>query len=525
MLSIFKSGPRNIRQRLLRDIILLIGIIIAALLALGLHMGSKIRRQASAAIISDATLIVKKKFYSFTEPVETYLSIGCQWGRNGLLTELDEPELRKIFIPMLTTHSYISAVSIADSHGNEFFLKRDGNGWFTRLSAEKVKKRSTQVKQWQENGHLLKSRQEKSDFDPRRRPWFLKAAAGSPGEIYWTDPYHFFTAGKQGVTASVAWRGNDGKTLFVLAFDLLEDDLLTFLNRLEIADQGHIILLSRNGSIIAHNRSDRLKSIEESPPAVKAIELWRQGNKKDVHALEFSLDRKTWWAGFTPLKTDEPSAWIAVVIPENKIVGSVKKQWSRVAMAAVFILAAGILLALLLVRKYSYQLRDLPRQKIHDHEFENELFTLIAAGEGTSLEFKSTVRMNLNTGKSGKEIEIAWLKTVVAFMNSDGGILLIGINDDGNIVGIDADGFANEDKCRLHCKNLINTHIGPEFSRFIHLKMRQVQGKTIVVIECERVRKPVFLTVGKNEDFYVRSGPSSLKLSMSQMAKYLDERR
>ena len=204
--------------------------------------------------------------------------------------------------------------------------------------------------------------------------------------------------------------------------------------------------------------------------------------------------------------------------------GNVKKQWFRIAIAAIMILAAGILMALLLVRKYSYQLRDLPQQKIHNHDFENELFSLIAAGESASLEFKSTVRMNLKTGKNGKEIELAWLKNVVAFMNSDGGILLIGVDDDGKIVGIEADGFSNNDKCRLHCKNLINTHIGPEFSRFIHLKIHQVEGKTIVVIECERVRKPVFLTVGKNEDFYIRSGPSSLKLSMSQMAKYLDER-
>ena len=67
-------------------------------------------------------------------------------------------------------------------------------------------------------------------------------------------------------------------------------------------------------------------------------------------------------------------------------------------------------------------------------------------------------------------------------------------------------------------------YIGPEFSRFIHLKIRELQEKIILIIECERVRKPVFLTMGKNEDFYVRSGPSSLKLSMSQMVKYLEQR-
>lgn len=177
-----------------------------------------------------------------------------------------------------------------------------------------------------------------------------------------------------------------------------------------------------------------------------------------------------------------------------------------------------------LVSKYSYQLRDLPRQNISDANYENEVLALIDAGESASLEFKSTLRRNLKTGKDGMEIAVAWMKTVVALMNSDGGILLIGVDDDGNIIGTDADEFENEDKCRLHFKNLVNHHIGPEFNRFIHLKVRDVQGKVVLVVECERVRKPVFLTMGKNEDFYVRSGPSSLKLSMSQMVKYLEER-
>jgi len=187
-------------------------------------------------------------------------------------------------------------------------------------------------------------------------------------------------------------------------------------------------------------------------------------------------------------------------------------------------MAFGIFLALRLVNKYSYQLRDLPRQNISNANFENEVFALIDAGESATLEFKSTLRTNLKTGKVGKEIEIAWMKTVVALMNSDGGILLIGVDDDGKIIGTEADHFENDDKCRLHFKNLINHHIGPELSRFIHLKIKELQEKTILVVECERVRKPVFLTMGKNEDFYVRSGPSSLKLNMSQMVKYLEQR-
>ena len=137
----------------------------------------------------------------------------------------------------------------------------------------------------------------------------------------------------------------------------------------------------------------------------------------------------------------------------------------------------------------------------------------------------STLRTNLKTGKKAKEIEIAWLKTITAFMNSDGGILLVGVEDDGNILGIQVDNFENEDKLRLYCKSLINNHIGPEFARFINLKLKLVKGKQVVIIECERVRKPVFLSIGKNEEFFVRSGPSSMKITMSQMVKYLEERR
>jgi len=45
------------------------------------------------------------------------------------------------------------------------------------------------------------------------------------------------------------------------------------------------------------------------------------------------------------------------------------------------------------------------------------------------------------------------------------------------------------------------------------------------MLSCERAEEPVFFSVGKNEDFYIRSGPSSLRLSMSKMYRYLEQRK
>jgi hypothetical protein len=71
---------------------------------------------------------------------------------------------------------------------------------------------------------------------------------------------------------------------------------------------------------------------------------------------------------------------------------------------------------------------------------------LIATGENDKLEFKATLRWNIHAERVGKEIEHETLKTIAAFLNSEGGTLLIGVSDSGEILGLDADGFENDDR-------------------------------------------------------------------------------
>lgn len=151
---------------------------------------------------------------------------------------------------------------------------------------------------------------------------------------------------------------------------------------------------------------------------------------------------------------------------------------------------------------------------------------LISRGESLELEFKATMRWNVKKNKADKDIEFSWLKTIAAFMNTDGGTLLIGVMDDGAILGIAADNFQNDDKYLLHFNNLIKQHIGFEFSKFIKCEMIPVEGKKIFLVECEKSKKPVFLKkINDDEEFYIRVGPSSRKLSISKMLDYLENNR
>ncbi|MBN1346429.1 MAG: response regulator [Phycisphaerae bacterium] len=149
---------------------------------------------------------------------------------------------------------------------------------------------------------------------------------------------------------------------------------------------------------------------------------------------------------------------------------------------------------------------------------------LIRSGEGEGLEFKSTLRWNLKADKAGKEIELAWLKTVVAFLNTDGGMLLIGVEDDGHVLGLERDRFPSEDRFLLHVNNLLREHIGLEFSRFIHFGLKSVAGCRVLVVACDRCPDPAFLKKGDDEEFYIRVGPGSRKLSTSEVLSYLKTR-
>lgn len=156
---------------------------------------------------------------------------------------------------------------------------------------------------------------------------------------------------------------------------------------------------------------------------------------------------------------------------------------------------------------------------------EAEVKDLINRGESEVLEFKSTLRWNIHTKKPGKEIENASLKTVAGYLNSEGGILMVGVDDSGQPLGLKTDNFANQDKLLLHLNNMIREHLGPQFAEYIRPSIVEVNGSEVLVIQCVPSPNPVFFRREKEEHFYVRVGPSSQSLSPSQLLSYIENRK
>ena len=147
---------------------------------------------------------------------------------------------------------------------------------------------------------------------------------------------------------------------------------------------------------------------------------------------------------------------------------------------------------------------------------------LIAQGEGYGVEFKSTLRRNLMTGKNDPRISHACLKTLAAYLNSAGGALLIGVRDDGGIEGIETDEFENADRFALHLWQLAEKSLGKAASPFVSLSFEELDARTVCIATVKPSPRPVFLREDNAEEsLYIRVGPSSRKLGVREALDYV----
>ena len=160
---------------------------------------------------------------------------------------------------------------------------------------------------------------------------------------------------------------------------------------------------------------------------------------------------------------------------------------------------------------------------------EENLGSLIAQGEGPTLEFKSSFRWDYKQNKLNRGLENAVLKTLAGFMNAGGGTLLIGVNDDGEILGLEKDYTSlkkrNRDGFELAIMTAVSTKLGPEFCQHLSVMFHQIEGKDVCRILVMPSHQPVFVKQDKATRFYLRTGGSTRELNIEEAMSYVTNRR
>ena len=173
-------------------------------------------------------------------------------------------------------------------------------------------------------------------------------------------------------------------------------------------------------------------------------------------------------------------------------------------------------LALLLIRRMGVSVTNYFRSLQNFSSKE-----LLLKGESNNVEFKSSLRWNYKADRKDKAMELAVLKTIAAFLNTAGGHLFIGVDDEGQVLGLEKDAFANEDKLLLHLTSLIKSKISASHLQFISMRIETMDSFQFLRIDCVKALFPAFVQYSDQELFYIRTGPSTTSLKISEALDYV----
>lgn len=493
-------------------------IFIAIVFAINLFQYSRLKDDLMTAIVSKASDVELQELRSYFQGIEKSLQLIKAWGEIDAFAK-NTASLNKQLLSLLDYKNGIEGISIANDSGQEYYLTSTEQGYLTRYTEVHGGKSEIKYNLWSNNHELLESRENTDAYDPRNRPWYVTSS--TKGEVSWTKAYTFHESNVEGITASISWPKKDNSNSYVVfGMDITLDGLQRVFSKLESYGPGIPFVVGNNGKYLRTRMGDDALSAEQIDRLIsKAITQWEADDRPLRKLFKGKGEGQTWFVSYQKIDQAGGASWLGVLLPGNVLDDLFRDSMYGVSPWEIVIAFLGVMGLVLLLRHTQFLSSE--EEIVPEALFLN----CCNEGEGDRVEFKSTIRTNLKSGKHGKEIELAWLKAITAFLNSAGGTLLLGVNDDGTIYGLDADGFENSDKCLLHIKNLLNHHIGAEFSNNISVQALDVENKPVAMVQCSAAGTPVFLRIGKSEEFYIRSGPSSVKLSPSQIVDFVKKNK
>jgi hypothetical protein len=195
----------------------------------------------------------------------------------------------------------------------------------------------------------------------------------------------------------------------------------------------------------------------------------------------------------------------------------------------VFYAEIGAMLGLLSLVLYKFIHKRLINIDHLKTELNKDLASIIEQGEGSYLEFKSSLRWDMVESRTNRSLEGVVLKTLAGFLNSPvGGTLLIGVADDGEIIGLEKDYQTlkkpNQDGFEQTLMTAIATNLGTDLCQFVHVLFHVIDNKDVCRLIVSPASRPVFLELGNAQKFFVRTGGGTRDLNIQEALDYIHGR-
>ncbi|MFA5111800.1 MAG: adenylate/guanylate cyclase domain-containing protein [Desulfobaccales bacterium] len=399
----------SIRFSLLRSFLVLILISSLTILMLMSIRARKTEVELSEQLISKGMVQANQELDNFFQPVQKNVLLAAAWGLGGQLNldgvvsgapgKLSAGQLKAatrinlLLVPLMQLFPDMSSLQVANSRGDGFLI--------IRLEQGRLKNRVVSRERWGTRtlwfdidpaGRPQAPEWKDVDYEPRSRAWYVGLKDLPDLEVFWTDPYLFFTTKDLGITASVKWK-NRGME-YVFAADILLAAITDFTQRdsTQLTKHSQTAIYTQDWRAVGLPRYPKFQDPEairraflltvdeiQIPELLAAVQEAR-GNEaigqkiKDSGQARFSYESRdeTWWAGVTSYPLGKMRhLWIGILVPNNDLLEGITQLRLYLLAATLLALAAALAYAILLARSYSKPLEALAAQSraIRDLDF------------------------------------------------------------------------------------------------------------------------------------------------------------
>jgi adenylate cyclase len=400
----------SIRWSLLRSFVVLILLSSLTVLMLMTIRARQTERELSEQLINRGTLQAKEEMDRFFQPVNINALIAARWGLSGKLNlaevvagpagKLTASQLSAVtrintlLLPLMRLYPEMSSLQVANARGDGLLI--------IRLESGRVRNRVVSRERWgtrtlwfdlDREGRPQSPEWQEVDYEPRTRAWYVGLKDLPDEEVFWTEPYLFFTIKDLGITASVKWQ--DQGMEYVFAVDILLATITDFTRRdtTQLSRNSQTAVYTKDWRVVGLPRHEKFRGqdsirralllhideiqIPELHAAVKMAEHHKEIGKtlKESGKAIFSYESQgeTWWAGVTAYPLGKRRhLWIGILVPNNDLLEGITQLRMHILVATLVTLLAALAYSFLLARSYSRPLEALAAQsrRISDLDFQ-----------------------------------------------------------------------------------------------------------------------------------------------------------
>jgi len=430
------------------------------------------------------------------------------------------------FLEVLSKHKYIRSL-LFFKNNKKFIISREKASTISACDSTEV----VDVVKWTRFEDKKKVSEWEEVFDKKNyNSKWVDDLKLNLNKFQWV--YHYLPMENKGaLLLGKSWKDDDN--IYSLAIRFSREEVRKSFKSVEQFKRFSVLFKTKRGITfnLASNVAFEEDSVLYNNDFTNALE---EGLKKfqinKNRIFSYVYNNESYWAAVKNVNSILSINQIVISIPDVAIQQNAKKTDTFGLLYYLIELLFSIVVLVIIYRKSI----SVPKFRIGRNR-NISIDTILKDNENRHLEFKSSLRWDYRQEKVNPDLELVILKTIAAFGNSDGGILLIGVDDDKNILGIENDlntlKKKDADFYEIYMRNLFHKYFGVKYTtENIRMDFIKDSEKEVCLIEVFKADEPLYLkTKDKSgqitEKFYVRSGNSSQQInSLKDINDYIFDR-